>query len=65
MVEGRSRKRNQDADRAERLERAARDLKEPTDLPLREFARHVAEKHGLPRREVYQMGIQQRREEED
>lgn len=65
VMEGRSRKRNRAADREERLKMASEDLKRPTDLPLSEFARQVALKHGLPRREVYQMGLQQKRVEED
>ncbi len=65
VMEGRGRKRIQAADREERLKRAAHDLKRPTDLPPREVARQVALKHGLTRREVYQLGLQQKSEEED
>lgn len=65
VVEGRGRKQIQAEDREERLKRAARDLKRPTDLPLREVARQVALKHGLARREVYQLGLQQKSVEED
>ena len=65
VIEGRGPKQFQAADREERLERAARDLKHPSDLPLREVARQVALKHGLPRREVYQLGLQQKSAEED
>jgi 16S rRNA (cytidine1402-2'-O)-methyltransferase len=65
VIEGRGRKQDQTEDREERLKRAAQDLKRPTDLPLREVAREVAQRHGLPRREVYQMGLEQKREEED
>lgn len=65
VVEGRGRKEDRTAGREERRNRAARDLKCPTDLPFREVARQVALKHGLPRREVYQMGLEQKRKEED
>lgn len=65
VIEGRGRKQFQPADREERLEKAAHDLKRPTDLPLREVARQVALKYGLPRREVYQLGLQQKNAEED
>jgi 16S rRNA (cytidine1402-2'-O)-methyltransferase len=64
VMEGRGRRRNREADREERLKKASEDLKGPTDLSLSEFARQVAQKHGLPRREVYQLGLQQKREEE-
>jgi 16S rRNA (cytidine1402-2'-O)-methyltransferase len=65
VIEGRGRKQFQGADREERLKRAAEDLKHPTDLPLREVAQKVALKHGLTRREVYQLGLQQKSAEED
>jgi 16S rRNA (cytidine1402-2'-O)-methyltransferase len=65
VLEGTGRRAVTTADREERLRQAAKDLKGPTDLPLRELARQVALKHGLPKREVYQLGLQQKREEED
>jgi len=65
VIEGRGRKQSQGVDREERLRRAAHDLKSTTDLPLREAARQVALKHGLPRREVYQLGLELKSVEED
>ncbi len=65
VVEGAGRKHIGPEDREERLERAARDLKRLTDQPLREAARRVAREHGLPRRDVYRLGLQQKREEEN
>jgi 16S rRNA (cytidine1402-2'-O)-methyltransferase len=59
VVEGKGRKPAQAAGKEERLQKAAEDLRRPTDLPLREVARQVALKYGLSRREVYQMGLQQ------
>jgi len=65
VLEGTGRRGIPKADREERLRQAAQELKGPTDLPLRELARQVALKHGLPKREVYQLGLQQKRGEED
>ncbi len=65
VMEGRSRKARQALDRDQRLARATEELKRPTDLPLSELARQVAQKHGLPRREVYNLGLELKRSEED
>ena len=65
VVEGAGRKGFEAADREERIEKAARDLKRLADQPLREAARRIAEKYGLPRRDVYQLGLQQKHEEEN
>ncbi len=64
VMEGRNRRNEQAEDRRERLARAAEDLKRPTELPLSELARRVARKHGLPRRAVYQLGLELKRLEE-
>ncbi len=60
VMEGRGRKQDRAEDREERLRRVVEDLKHPTDLPLGELARRIARRHGLPRREVYQLALKKR-----
>ncbi len=57
VLEGRGRKAVQAGERETRLEKALEDLKEEGNEPLREAARRLARKHGLSRREVYQLGL--------
>jgi 16S rRNA (cytidine1402-2'-O)-methyltransferase len=67
VVEGGGLEAVEPEDREALMERAARDMQHPTDLPLGEVARRVALKHGLTRREVYRLAIEQRarREQQD
>jgi 16S rRNA (cytidine1402-2'-O)-methyltransferase len=60
VLEGRSRKGLQAADREDALRKALEDMRNHGDQRLGEAARRVARKHGLPRREVYQRALQQR-----
>ena len=62
VLEGRGRKKIRAEDRQARVQKALEDLKEHTGEPLREAARQVALEHGLSRREVYQLGLQHKRE---
>jgi 16S rRNA (cytidine1402-2'-O)-methyltransferase len=59
VLEGRGRRKAlQPEEREDRLRKALHDLKRRTDQPLREAARQVALEHGLSKREVYQLGLQ-------
>ena len=60
VLEGRGRKAIHAGERENRLEKALEDLKEQGNEPLREAARRVARKHGLSRREVYQLGLREK-----
>jgi len=58
VLEGRGRKGLQAAEKEDRLRKALNGLKQRRDQPLREAAREVALEHGLSKREVYQLGLQ-------
>jgi 16S rRNA (cytidine1402-2'-O)-methyltransferase len=60
VLEGRGRKELEPAERNDRIRKALDDLKQHKDKPLRDAARQVAEKHGLPKRQVYQLALAQR-----
>lgn len=62
VLEGRGRKKIPARDRENRLEQALEDLKGERNRPLREAARRVAQRHGLSRREVYQLGLREKGE---
>lgn len=62
VLEGRGRKSTQAGERENRLEKALEDLRELRTQPLGEAARRVARKHGLSRREVYQLGLREKGE---
>jgi 16S rRNA (cytidine1402-2'-O)-methyltransferase len=61
VLEGKGRKGIQPEEREDRLRKALPDLKRRGDQPLREAAREVALEHGLSKREVYQLGLQNKR----
>jgi 16S rRNA (cytidine1402-2'-O)-methyltransferase len=61
VLEGRGRKDIQPEEREDRLRKALNDLKQRADQPLREAARQVALEQGLSKREVYQLGLQNKR----
>jgi len=63
VLEGRGRRKGlQPEEREDRLRKALEDLKRRTDQPLREAARQVALEYGLSKREVYQLGLQNKAE---
>jgi 16S rRNA (cytidine1402-2'-O)-methyltransferase len=60
VMEGKGRRKTQAAEREDRLRKALEDLTQLADEPLREAARQAALKHGLSRREVYQLALEQK-----